>query len=263
MFRLWELHRACQMHSFLFNPLAARPVQYGRGTAMAYLLSWTEHSSLSSYAGSSWCPGKAGGREASCPQLWRSFILLAWVNRFAHHQCKHRCWCYQWLLLVCLFICIKPVTRKPQQAWEHSDQRVVQEPTAIVLTEFAAEHFSIACRDMNLPHPLHAHTVTSSAALEWYLATLRLHTHNETPVLKPTEAWADSGPAAQPVLHSCKGLRGAPLRQVWAPHTAHQNVGQGAESVEHQIRLYDHPYQRCFIIKPKPFCNTTRFSHRW
>lgn len=58
---------------------------------------------------------------------------------------------------------------------------------------------------MNLPHPLHARTVTSSAALEWYLAALRLHTRNETLVLKPTEARADVGPAAQPVLHSVRG----------------------------------------------------------
>lgn len=143
--------------------------------------------------------------EASCPQLWCSFVLLAWVNRFACHQCKHRCRWYQWLLLVCLFICIKPVTRKPQQAWEHPDQRAVREPTAIVLSELAAEHYSIAYHDMNLPHPSHARTVTSSAALEWYLAALRLHTRNETLVLKPTEARADVGPAAQPVLHSVRG----------------------------------------------------------
>lgn len=60
-------------------------------------------------------------------------VVLAWVNCFTCHQYKHRCWCYQRLPLVCLFVCIKPVTGNPQ-AWEHPEHRAAPGPTAFVFT---------------------------------------------------------------------------------------------------------------------------------
>lgn len=70
MFRLRALRRACQMHSFLFNPLAARPVQYGRGKAgCIYPIEQQFFSPLRCRAGSWLMPGKAGGRQASRSQL--------------------------------------------------------------------------------------------------------------------------------------------------------------------------------------------------
>lgn len=208
MFRLWALHRACRMHSFLFSPLAARPVHHGRG---CHLSRWTGLFSPSwCHAGRRLIPGKAGGRQASCSQLWRCFVVLAWVNRFTHHQYKHRCWCYQWLLLVCLFICIKLVTRNPLETWEHPDQRAVREPAAIVFSNMTLHAVTWICP---IPRMLTQWRVARAWQDAW--SALRPCGHSERSVLNSAEPSADWGLVTRPPQPSVRGTvaLGCP---VWA-----------------------------------------------
>lgn len=210
------------------------------------------------FSSASWCcagsrliPGKAGGRQLSCSQLWRCFVVLAWVNRFTRHQYKHRCWCYQWLLLVCLFICIKPVTRNLPKAWEHPDQRAVREPAAVVFSNTTSHAMTRICP---IPRTLTRRRVARAWQDAW--SPLRTHRHSEMSVLKPAKASTDWGTVALGCLFG-------QLHLLHAACTVHQNRGvRGAGPAKHEIRLDEHPYRRCFIIKPKPFCNRARFTHR-
>lgn len=125
MFRLRALRRACWKHSFLFNPLAARPVQHGGDKARVHLCFeqdfFPPHGAAQAAGWSQ--ERQVGGRRpapssdaAGCVSLGESF--------HPPHQYKHRCWCYQRLLLVCLFSVLSQWLGTPKH--ENTQSRVSQ-----------------------------------------------------------------------------------------------------------------------------------------
>lgn len=160
-------------------------------------------------------------------------VVLAWVNRFTRHQYKHRCWCYQRLLLVCLFVCIKPVTGN-SQAWEHPEQRAVPEPTAVVFTNMISHVATQIC-----PSP-HTQDAWSSP---------RKYRHRERPVLSPGGASTDWGLVVRPPQQ--KGAVALGVSD-WAaaPHTVCQNHRAPGPQNQHGWTSSNH---RWFIIRLKIF----------
>lgn len=228
MFRLRALRRAWWKHSFLFNPLAARPVQHGGDKARVYL-SFEQDFFLPMVLCRQLAEPRKGRWEAGVllPALML-LVVLAWVNHFTPHQYKHRCWCYQRLLLVCLFVCIKPVTGKPQ-AWEHPEQ---SEPSAVVFTNTMSWLKSALSLTHKMPEVLQGNTGTVK----------------ERPVLSPAGASTDwdlvvrlpqqKGAVVHECISHCVSEPGAPGSQ--------NQVGW--TSLNH----------RCFIIKLNIFFNRAR-----
>lgn len=149
MFRLRALRRACWKHSFVFNPLAARPVQHGGDKARVYLSFEQE---LGFFLPIVLCrqladPGK-GRWEAGVPfPALMLLVVSAWVNPFTLHQYKHKCWCYQRLLLVYLSV-LRQWLGTPKH--EHTQSRGQYQSQV----QFSHQ-YNITCHDSNLPHPSH------------------------------------------------------------------------------------------------------------
>lgn len=193
-------------------------------------------------------PRKAGGRPASHSHLWHCFVVLARVKRFTRHQYKHRCWCYQRLLLVCLFICIKLASRNPPST-------TAPEQSQLQWCSPIGYHMLWHESALSLTHTWQDAWSALSMCRQWKVCP------------KLSRGKCRLGLGGLPPTAWCKGgqwLSGVCTSHLHAPHTVHHNRGaQGARAAKHKIRLDEQPYSRWFIIKPKPFCNGARFTHRW
>lgn len=142
MFRPW----ACQTHSFLFNPLAARPLQQGRRKVKVVFIPLNRPVLflLEKRRGRETADPRKGRGEASV--LLPALLLLCCVSlgeSFNSQSVQT-----QMLMLsvadVCLFI-HKPVTRNLSQAGEHPDQGAAREPTAVAFSSRTSHAVTWIC----------------------------------------------------------------------------------------------------------------------
>lgn len=149
MFRLRALRRACRKHSFIFNPLAARPVQLGE-TKPGCIYPLNRIFFLPVVLCRQLADPRKGRWEAGIPiPALILLVVLAWVNPFTPQT--------QILMLskanaFCLFVCVKAVTGNPQ-AGEHPEQRAVPEQSAVVFINTMSHGMTLICPIPLTPDP--------------------------------------------------------------------------------------------------------------
>lgn len=232
MFRLRALRRACQKHSFLFNPLAARPVKHRGDKARVYLC-FEQDFFLPMVLCRQLAEPRKGRREGGIllPALML-LVVLAWVNRFTPHQYKHWCWRYQ-RLLVHLFVWESPSVSSPR-------------------AECSCSHpYGVTTQICPIPHTQDA----------W--SAPRKYRHSERNACSETSRGKHSlglvirlpqqkGAVAQGVSGQ---LRPQPVC------TSHRVSEPGAPGLQNQVGWTSLSH-RCFIIKLNILFNRARFSQR-